>query len=168
MLLDVDGSELVILRQTPAEDDGVLEVVAFPTHERHEDVLPQREVSLPCGRAVGDDVPHLHPVAHFHDGAVVEACPLIGADEFQQVELAPLARFGEYDDAVGVSAAPGVYRRDHAIDVGYDDLPAVFRHAVFHAGAHYGRLRAQKGDGLPLHVRPHQRAVGVVVFQEGD
>ncbi len=39
VLLDVDGGEDVFLHQLLADEDGVLEVVAFPGHERHQDVL---------------------------------------------------------------------------------------------------------------------------------
>ena len=35
-------------------------------------------------------------------------------------------------------------------------------------GRHQRRLGDQQRHGLPLHVRAHQRAVGVVVFEEGD
>ena len=42
----------------------------------------------------------------------------------------------------------------------------VDRHRTLHAGAHQRRLRAQRRHRLALHVRAHQRAVGVVVLQE--
>ena len=41
-------------------------------------------------------------------------------------------------------------------------------HHVFHAGADQRRVRSQQRHGLTLHVRAHQRAVGVVVLQERD
>jgi hypothetical protein len=41
-------------------------------------------------------------------------------------------------------------------------------HHVFHAGADQRRLGAQQRHGLTLHVRAHQRAVGVVVLEERD
>src|SRR5262249_55406589 len=37
---------------------------------------------------------------------------------------------------------------------------------AFHAGADVGRFGAQQRHSLALHVRTHQRAVGVVVFEE--
>ena len=45
---------------------------------------------------------------------------------------------------------------------------AVVSGFVFHAGAHDGSFRHQQRHGLTLHVGAHQRAVGVVVLQEGD
>ena len=39
VLLDVYRGELVVLHQLAAEDDGVLEVVAFPAHERDQHIL---------------------------------------------------------------------------------------------------------------------------------
>ena len=40
--------------------------------------------------------------------------------------------------------------------------------ALLHAGLAQRRIRAQGRHGLPLHVRAHQGAVGVVVLQERD
>ena len=44
--------------------------------------------------------------------------------------------------------------------------PEVARHGFFHAGADQRRIGLQQRHGLALHVRAHQRAVGVIVFQE--
>jgi hypothetical protein len=45
---------------------------------------------------------------------------------------------------------------------------AVAGHFGFQAGAHHRRVRADERHGLALHVRAHERAVGVVVFEEGN
>ena len=42
----------------------------------------------------------------------------------------------------------------------------VARHDFFHAGADERRFGTQKRNGLALHVRAHERAVGVVVLEE--
>ena len=42
----------------------------------------------------------------------------------------------------------------------------IARHNAFHAGADKRRLGLQERHSLPLHVRAHERAVGVVVFKE--
>ena len=56
VLLDVDRREHVVLHEALGEDDRVLVVVALPRHERHEQVLAERELALVGGRAVGEDV----------------------------------------------------------------------------------------------------------------
>ena len=51
---------------------------------------------------------------------------------------------------------------------GHDDLAGVARGALFHAGADDRRLRLEERHGLALHVRTHERAVGVVMLEERD
>ena len=46
--------------------------------------------------------------------------------------------------------------------------PGVLDRDVLHAGADERRFRAEQRHGLALHVRAHQRAVGVVVLEERD
>ena len=45
VFLDVDRGELVVLDEALGENDRVLEVVALPGHERHEQVLAQRHLA---------------------------------------------------------------------------------------------------------------------------
>ena len=51
---------------------------------------------------------------------------------------------------------------------GDDDLAGVARGPSLHAGADDRRLGLEQRHGLALHVRAHQRAVGVVVLEERD
>ena len=60
----------------------------------------------------------------------------------------------------------GVDVRDRAFAPGPHDHARVLGHVAFHAGGHDRRFADQQRHGLPLHVRTHQRAVGVVVLQE--
>jgi hypothetical protein len=62
-LLDVDRGEDVVRDDALREQDGVLEVVAHPRHERYEHVLAQRQVAKIGRRPVGDDLARLHLVA---------------------------------------------------------------------------------------------------------
>ena len=54
--LDVDRGEDVVAHDALGDEDGVLEVVAVPRHERDERVLAERQLAQLRGRAVGDDV----------------------------------------------------------------------------------------------------------------
>ena len=46
VLVDVDRREHVVLDEPLAEDDGVLEVVALPRHQRDEQVLAERQLAV--------------------------------------------------------------------------------------------------------------------------
>ncbi len=54
VLLDVDRGEQVVAHHALGEDDRVFVVVALPRHERHEEVLAQRELARLGGGAVGE------------------------------------------------------------------------------------------------------------------
>ena len=63
-LLDVDRGEDVVGHDALGEQDGVLEVVAHPRHERDEHVLAERQIAEIGRRTVGDDLAGLdrsHP-----------------------------------------------------------------------------------------------------------
>ena len=49
VLLYVNRSELIVLHQAAAEDDGILEVIPPPAHKRDQHILPQRKLALPGG-----------------------------------------------------------------------------------------------------------------------
>ncbi len=55
IFLDVHRGEDVVLRQPFADDDGVLEVVALPAHEGHQQVAAQSQLAVLGGGAIGQD-----------------------------------------------------------------------------------------------------------------
>ena len=55
VLVDVDRRQHVVLHEALGEDDGVLEVVALPRHQGHEEVLAEGQLTVVGGRAVGED-----------------------------------------------------------------------------------------------------------------
>ena len=70
-----------------------------------------------------------------------------------------LAVFGD-DDALGVDGG------DDASLIGNDHNLGVAGNALFDAGADERRLGLEKRHALALHVRTHERAIGVVVLKE--
>ena len=52
--------------------------------------------------------------------------------------------------------------------VGGDDVAGVDGCVALHTGSDERALAAQQRDGLALHVRTHEGAVGIVVLEEGD
>ena len=112
--------------------------------------------------------PFLTVIAHLHQRTLVDAGVLVRALELHQaVDVdARLGRIeifrGAHDDTRRVHLVDdaGAARRDRGARVARD--------RAFHAGADERRLGANQRHRLALHVRAHQRAVGVVVLQERD
>src|SRR5216117_2760570 len=71
-LLDVDRRIDVVLHEALGEHDRVFEVVAVPRHERHGDVGAEREIPALRARAVSDDLPRLHLLAHVDERPLVD------------------------------------------------------------------------------------------------
>jgi len=124
--------------------------------------LPSASSPLSVGGTVGDDAQRLHPLA------LGDAHPLV-------VGVA-LVRAGELHDRV-VRGGAVVVHDGHQVrgHLGHDaalggrhGVARVHGHVLLHAGAHVGGLGAEQRHGLTLHVRAHERAVGVVVLEERD
>ena len=92
VLFYVDGSELVLFHELAAKDDGVLEVVAFPAHERDQRVLPQRQVPVLRRRAVRQYVPLADNIALADDRPLIYAGALVAARELHQPIDAKIVR----------------------------------------------------------------------------
>ena len=101
MLLHVDGGKLIFARYRFGDDDGVLVVVPFPAHEGAEEGLAQGEFARVCGGAIRERVARRHPLASFHNGAVVDAGTLVGAEEL--LEVVGLLHSGIVVDADGAA-----------------------------------------------------------------
>ena len=162
VLFDVDRGEDVVLHQTLGEDDRVLVVVALPRHERDQQVAPERELAVVGRRAVGQHRADLDAVARVDQDALVVARALVGAAELRHAVGGGGRVVVRHDDQVGRHLG------DHAGLGRGDDVTRVDRRAPLHAGADQRRLGADERHGLPLHVRAHERAVGVVVLEERD
>jgi hypothetical protein len=65
-------------------------------------------------------------------------------------------------DLLGVDVGHG------ALVLGQHHVTGVDRRAALHPGSDQRGIGDQQGHGLTLHVRAHQRAVGVVVLEERD
>ncbi len=77
--LDVDGGEAVFLDHALRDQDGVLEVVAVPRHERDQQVLAQCQFAQVGGRSVGQHVATRNHVTQADQRALVDAGVLVGA-----------------------------------------------------------------------------------------
>ena len=107
-------------------------------------------------------------VALLHQRTLVDAGVLVRALELHQrvdvdARLAGLDVAGGADDDAG-----GVDLVDDAGAAGGDRGAGIAGDRLFHAGADERRLGANQRHRLALHVRAHQRAVGVVILQERE
>ena len=62
--------------------------------------------------------------------------------------------------------ALGIDRIDDTSTPAENHRARIARCYVFHTGADIGRIAAKQRNRLPLHVRTHERAVGVIVLKE--
>ena len=93
VLLDVDRGEQVVAHQPLADEDGVLEVVAFPGHERDQQVAAQGQLALVGAGAVGDDLAlctTCSPSSTMRP--LVDAGALVGAAELLELVERPSCR----------------------------------------------------------------------------
>src|ERR1043165_2372876 len=168
--LDVDGGVVVLLDQLLGDENGVLEVVAAPRHERDEDVAAEGELAGVGAGAVGEDLALAHALAFRHGRLLGDAGVLVRALELDELvdvgaELLRLAGL----DVLGLDAdddAVGIDEVNHAAALADDDGAGVAGPHVLHPGADQRRLGAEQRHGLALHVRAHERAVHVCVLEE--
>ncbi len=160
VLLDVDRGEGVVLDEVLAEDDRILEVVAFPRHERDEEVLTERQLAVLGGGSVGDDLADLDTLTCGDDDLLVVRRALVGAVELAQVVLLGTALVEHEDDAVC-----GDLGDDTGL-LGGDHVTRVDGGVALHTGSDERRVAAQQRHGLTLHVRAHERALCIVVLEE--
>jgi hypothetical protein len=168
VFLDVDRGEDVVAQDTLGDQDRVFVVVAVPRHEGDDDVPAKGQFAHVGAGTVGDHLAALHLVAHLHQRALVDAGRLVRPLELAQtIDVhARLARFQHLGRAHNDTGRVDLV--DHAGAARHDRGARVAGHDGFDAGAHERRVRLQKRHGLTLHVRAHQGAVGVVIFQERD
>ncbi len=163
---DMDRSEDVVAHDAFGDQDRVFEVVAIPRHEGDERILAERQLAELGRGTIGDDIALLKKVADLHQRRLRDAGRLVGALELlQAINVdARLGRIGFFrgadNDTRGVDLVDNTRaaRRNGRAGVACDH--------VLQSGADQRRFRPQQRHGLALHVRAHQRAVGVVVFEE--
>src|SRR6266568_1422167 len=162
VLLDVDRGEHVVLHEPLGQDDRILVVVPLPRHERHEQVAPERHLAVVGAWPVRDDLAGFDPVALEHDRLLVDAGAGVGAAELVQQVRAAVAVVLVHGDVVRAQVL------DHATDLGDDHVTGVDGGPVLHAGTDQRRLGLDQRYRPALHVRAHQRPIGVVVLEERD
>ena len=73
----MDRRKPILLNNPLRDEDGILEVVAVPGHERDAHVLAQRQLTQINRGSVGKDIAAGHHVARLHNGALVDTGVLV-------------------------------------------------------------------------------------------
>src|SRR5690606_37309771 len=79
MLLNMDRGVLVFLYQAIADQDGILEVAAFPTQVGDDHILAQGQFAVLGARTVGQHIPGLHDIALIDGRALIDTSALVRA-----------------------------------------------------------------------------------------
>ena len=168
-LLDVNAGEAILLHNPLGNEYRVLKVVSVPGHERDTHVLAQGQFAHVDGGSIGKDVALRYVVSLLDQGPLVDARVLVRAGELGEVVDVDARFAGDgflirdpNDDAPGIHA---IHRAAPCRDDAHARVP---RHVPLHAGADKRRFGAYRWYRLALHVRTHQRPVGVVVLEKRD
>jgi hypothetical protein len=95
----VDRGVVVLFHQLLGDENRVLEVVAAPRHEGHEDVAAERQLAGVGAGTVGEDLALAHALAFSNDRLLRDAGVLVRALELDELidvgaELLGLAGLG--------------------------------------------------------------------------
>src|SRR5216684_3685020 len=168
-LLDVDRGIAVIRHDALGNQDRILEIETVPGHEGDQHVLPQRELAHVGRGTVGHHVALGDALARLHQRRLIDVGVLVRPRVFHQVVNidAHVSR-----DGFGVVDAHHDPARidviDHAAAQRLNRRARVHRDSALDPRADERFLRPKARHRLALHVRAHQRAVGVVMLEEGD
>ena len=130
---------------------------------------PERQFAAIGARPVGQHLPLADAVAHADERLLVDAGVLVRTLEFDELvdvrahfarENARVVGLDAHDDALGVDLV------DDSVAAADDHRARIARGDAFHAGADERSFPANQRHGLALHVRTHEGAVRVVVFEE--
>ena len=158
----MNGGIYVVADHSLVEQDRVLVVVAFPGHKADQRIFTQRNLAVAGRRTICQYLTDGNSFACADDWTLVEAGALVGAHELDDVEVFQLSLIGSDNDL------SRVYAVNHAVDVGNNANAGVNCRFILHTGTNDWVLGLEKRNCLTLHVRTHQRTVGIVVLQEWD
>ena len=161
----MNRGEHIVLDEALGDQDRIFEVVAVPGHEGDQHIAAQCQLTEIGRRAVGDDIALGNDVADLGQRTLVDAGVLVGTLELlQRIDIDAgalidgLIFVGVDDDAGAVDLI------DDAGAPGNDGGARIPSHGFFHTGADQRRLGADQRHRLALHVRAHERTVGVIVL----
>jgi hypothetical protein len=146
VFIDMDRGEHIIFNHAAAKDNGVLKIVAFPTHESDGDVLAEGKFPILSSGAIREDPAGLNMFTIVHERTLVDAGALIGTDELLKiVHILDTIFTGNNKPVPGVEFFIDKTGKlgDHTGVFGEKHLAAVPGGFHFHAGGDQRSLRTQ-------------------------
>ncbi len=162
IFFNMNGCVHIVHNKSLTQKNRVLVIVTLPGHESDQWILSKGDLSVGGGRTVRDYLACRYSLALVHDGPLVVAVALVTSHELRQMVRIPGTVIVFDDDFLGC----GTLHR--TVFLGNNAHARVHSRLYFHTCSHHGSFRRQKRHRLTLHVGSHQRAVRVVVLQEGD
>ena len=166
--LNVYGSIDIFLDHLFGNQHGVFVVIAAPGHKGHGEVLAQGKFAVVDTGAVGQHISLFHPLTGHAGGLLAETGVLVRLVVFQQIVAADAAAIFLVQFIIGHDNALGVGIAHHTVAFGQQAGAGVAGHVNFHPRTDERLFRTQQRHSLALHVRAHERAVGVVMLEEGN
>ena len=133
---------------------------------------PQSQLAILGGVTLGEDIAGLHTLSLHADGAKVDCRALVGFAELGNTVFLDRT-FERYEflflGAVVVDTDCGcIHKLNGTLAFGHNLCTAVAGELCLDAGTDDRTLGTHQRNSLAHHVRSHERAVGVVVFKEGN
>src|ERR1051326_3678316 len=172
-LFDVERAEDIFRYHPLVDDDGVLEIIPAPGHEGDENIPAEGEFALIGRASVGENIALLDPLSRLDDCAHVDRGVLVRAEELDQGIFHAFLLFktdqrldARFIDVVADDDDVGIDKFDPSVAFRDSHGACIAGDLLFKTGADDRRFRAKERYRLALHVRTHQRAVGVVVLEK--
>ncbi len=172
IFVDVYRGKDIVAHHTFIEHNGVLVVITLPWHECHLEVTAKSEFTVFGGVAFCEDVALYHTLTGAADRTQVDSSALVGFAEFWQTvnfqRVFKCHKFFFFGTVIANADFAGVDILNHTGAFSGNLSARVADKLTFDTCTYDRSLAAQQGHCLSHHVRTHERAVGVVVLQEGD
>ena len=156
----VDRCIDIVFNQAFAHDNGILEVVTFPSHVGNDWVLSKRHFSIFHRRSVSDEIAFFNDIANFNKRALVVSSTWVWTTEFLDVVNVQWTIFTTNFYLVSICVS------NFTIILSNHSRSRVVGCLVFHTSTNVRCLRIDQWHSLTLHVGSHEGTVGVIVFQE--
>src|SRR6267154_1622263 len=138
VLLDVNGSVVIVFDQLFADQNGVFEVVSAPGYEGHQHIAAKGQLTALRAGTVGQYLAFLHAVAHANQRLLADASVLVRTLEFDELidvrahfaaQHAGVIGFHAHDDALGIDLI------DDAFAFAEHNRAGIARRDALHPGA---------------------------------
>src|SRR3984957_8432364 len=164
--------EKVFLNHFLADHDRILKIVTLPRHERHFQVPAQRQFSVLHGIPFRQEITLFHLLPLLHGRLQVDTSLLVGLDEFRQLVYLQVLLKGNqlllFIPIIADMDLISIHKFHHTLTLTMDLDTRVTGSLGFQSRTDDRHFGTDQRHSLTLHVRSHQRTVGIVMLQERD